>query len=127
MTQLDDRPGGWGGEGGGLSYRRKNCIEFACVNGPLHRRIFIAQLNAIFVALKLQRAAISSRFSSLDARLFRKQKLCDCSKVNCCSKSRVSRVASQTATINCTKIALKSQPVYTRDFEVETLAQQKLH
>ena len=33
---------------------------------------------------------------------------------------RVSGVASQTAAINCSKIALKSQVVYTRDFEVGT-------
>ena len=33
------------------------------VNARLHRRFsFVAQLNAIFVALKLQPAAISSRF-----------------------------------------------------------------
>ena len=30
--------------------------------GPLTQAIFVAQLNAMFVALKLQPAAISSRF-----------------------------------------------------------------
>ena len=32
------------------------------LKGPFTEAIFVAQLNAIFVALKLQPAAISSRF-----------------------------------------------------------------
>ena len=41
--------------------------------------------------------------------------------------NRVLCVASQTTAINCTKIALKSQLVYARGFEVATSARQKLH
>ena len=62
--------------------------------GPFTQAIFVAQLNAIFVALKLQLqnrackpAAISSQFEyslsvqNVSARIFRKQKLCACSKM----------------------------------------------
>ena len=75
--------------------------------------------QAIFVALKLQPVV-----QFVIARLFRKQKLCACSKGETATY-RVSRVVSQTAAINCTKTALKSQLVYTRDFEVSTLVRQK--
>ena len=52
------------------------------LKGPFSQAIFVAQLNVIFVALKLQPAAISSRFKyslsvqNVIARLFLKQRLC---------------------------------------------------
>ena len=64
----------------GLNYKRlKNCgkkrhgekwkilednnlNEHGLVKGPFAQAIFVAQLNAIFVALKLETAATSSRF-----------------------------------------------------------------
>ena len=97
----------------------------SCRKAPFTKVIFVAQLNAFFVALKLQPAAISSRFylvKFVRARLFR-----SLLKGETAAQShRVSWVASQTAGINCTKIAMKSQLVYTRDFEVATSTRQKL-
>ena len=55
----------------------------------LTHAIFVAQLNVIFVALKLQPAAILAQFVSTG--LFRKQKLCACSKAKLLLKNIVFR------------------------------------
>ena len=64
----------------------------------------------------------------VSARPFRQTKVVLLLKSETATQShRFSYVTSQTAAIICTKFALKSQLVYTRDFEVATSVRQKLY
>ena len=98
-----------------IAFFHKVC-NYEKLKGPFIQTIFVKQLNAIFVALNLQPAVISSRFCKTSVHVYR------------LFFFYVRLLKSETATqrfMSCIsnrgnklpKISLKSQLVYTCDFE----------